>query len=160
LLAIVVLAALVIATAALLRVPITEVLVFKTEPGVAVEEMQVLGEVAPAIHELVGEPGESFFTRTLRVAYSDGRIFLSGQPYPNDFAVDDRLELTVTHPDGSTATWTRRFNDDCLTNRSIPPQDVTDLFAVGQNTVTVVLRDICGATRGTSGPLALSRQRG
>jgi len=159
-LAVVLLAAIAIVPAALLRVPFSDVLAFKAEPpGITVEEVQILGELAPAIHEPVGEPGESFFTRMMSVSYSDARVFLSGQPYPSEFAVDDRIEITVTRPDGSTSTWARTFNEDCVVNRPLAPQDITDLFAPGQNTVTVLLYDICGATRGTSGPLLLSNRR-
>lgn len=154
------LAAVAIVPAALLRLPLNDVFAFKAQPpGITVEEIQILGELAPTIQEPVGEPGESFFTRVMSVSYSDGRVFLSGQPYPSEFAVDDRIDIAVTRPDGSTATWTRTFNDGCVVNRPLAPQDVTDLFAPGQNIVSLVLHDICGATRGTSGPLLLSNRR-
>jgi hypothetical protein len=89
----------------------------------------------------------------------DGRVFLSGQPYPGAFAMDDQIEITVIRPDGNTSIWTSTFGEDCGEGVLFPPQDVTHLFALGLNTVTVVLSDRCGETRGVSGPVVLSNQR-
>ena len=145
--------------AALLRFPLENVRSAGTGRGPAAQEFHNMGELAPSINEPVGVPGETFFTRLLTISYAEGRVLLSGHPYPAEFAIDDRMEVTVTRPDGTVSTWTRTFNDDCLSNKPLPPQDLTDLFAPGENAVNVALYDICGATRGTSGPILLSNQR-
>jgi hypothetical protein len=115
-------------------------------------------EVVPAISGPVGDPSESFFSRETTFSYTDGRVFLSGQPYPGAFAMDDQIEITVIRPDGNTSIWTSTFDEDCGEGVLFPPQDLTHLFALGLNTVTVVLSDRCGETRGVSGPVVLSNQ--
>jgi hypothetical protein len=115
-------------------------------------------ELVPAITGAVGDPGESFFSRELTLSYASGRVVLSGPTVSRPFALDDEIEITVMKPDGTTSTWTRPLTTDCGTSASFAPLDVTHLFGVGQNTVTVVLYDRCGERRGQSGPLVLSSQ--
>ena len=116
-------------------------------------------EIVPATSGPVDDSGDGFFSRELILSYADGRVLLSGQPYPGEFAMDDEFEITVMRPDGNTSTWSRTFGEECGADVLFPPEDVTHLFGFGQNTVTVVLYDRCGEARGVSGPVVLSNQR-
>jgi hypothetical protein len=116
-------------------------------------------ELFPALSGAIGDPGESFFTRELTIEYTSGRLMLSGPTVPGPFALDDDIEITVMKPDGTTSAWTRPLTADCGASALVAPPDVTHLFGVGENTVTVVLYDRCGERRGQSGPLVLSNQR-
>jgi hypothetical protein len=119
-------------------------------------------EIAPLIvTRLATRQGETFFTRDLELSYAGGSVLLSGQPSPEgEFFVDDAMAITVVRPDGTSASWSRTFNADCLENAPLGPQDVTDLFRPGLNKVSVVLRDVCGSTVGTLGPIFLSYRQG
>jgi hypothetical protein len=99
----------------------------------------------------VAQKGETFFTRDVEIAFGRGRVYISGDPVPaSEFSVDDGMRLTVTHPDGSVANWSRDFNAGCIRNTAIEAQDVTSLFQRGVNRVSVTLYDICGSSRGTT----------
>ena len=103
--------------------------------------------------------GETFLTREVVVNYTGGVAILSGEPPPDgQFWIDDTIVLTVRRPDGSTVTWRRDFNSECLANRPLPPQDISELFLPGRNVVLISLMDSCGAFVGSSGRVSLSLQ--
>ena len=124
--------------------------------------VQTWVELAPAMNEPVGQRGEQFFVREMRFEYSVGdRVIVSGDPFPTgQFSVDDRMEMMVVRPDGTTVTWSRAFNLSCFANVPTPAEEVTELFLPGVNTVSIALYDNCGSRKGTSGPIGLSRQQG
>ena len=128
------------------------------EPARRIAAQPVTVEISPLIPtRLAAQVGETFFTGNLDVSYGDGPVVLSGPPAPDGtFFVDDALDITVVRPDGSRATWNRTFNINCLENSPLGPQDVTDLFRQGLNKVSVILRDVCGSTIGTQGPIFLT----
>jgi hypothetical protein len=107
---------------------------------------------------LVTEPGGLFYTGpAINVNYTGGTVIMSGDPVPTgSYTVDDRLVMLVTHPDKTTDTWEHTFNDDCVKNHELPPQNVTSLFKPGLNVITVTMYDACGGAAGTVGPVFLS----
>jgi len=89
----------------------------------------------------VSTRGEVFFDQTFTFTTSDGRAVVAstadgtGQVY-----VDDEIDITITHADGSTARLVRNYEFQ-------PPSDPLDLSAVlapGTNSLHVVLRDTFG----------------
>jgi hypothetical protein len=125
-------------------------LVGEPNPAVSVE-------LAPLLHQPVQQQGQTFFTRQVDFPYQAGQVILSGSPPPSgSFGVDDGMSLTVLRPDGTSQTWSRRFNEACQANAMLAPQDVTELFLPGVNRVDVELHDECGGDSGTSGPILLS----
>jgi len=114
--------------------------------------------IAPTLGMLVTEPGGLFYAGPpIDVNYGGGSVTMSGDPVPTgSYTVDDRLVMLVTRPDKTTATWEHTFNDDCISNHALPPQDVTSLFQQGINVITVFLYDACGGAAGTVGPVFLS----
>lgn len=100
----------------------------------------------------VGTRGETFFSHTLLVGYSDDSVLLAANPAGTAaIAVDDEVEIIVTHPDGSTARRTFNFVVGiCSAIASKPPQEVGDLFQNGTNRVDVIFRDVCGVSEGAS----------
>ncbi len=106
----------------------------------------------------VREVGELFFSRELDFTYKGGQVIISGEPQvTGQFWVDDKIVLYVTNPDGTTQTWEKSFNANCLNeNQSAPPQDITELFKPGVNKIKVELWDVCGANVGTLNQVLLT----
>jgi hypothetical protein len=114
-------------------------------------------ELAPVTRRPMREPGEKFFTREVPVLYAGGQMIISGEPpVTGQFWVDDKITLTVTHPDGSVASWEKIFNNNCFDNRAAPPEDITHLFRRGENKVLVEMFDVCGADVGTLNKVLLT----
>ena len=97
----------------------------------------------------VGYMGETFYTTDFYVGRNAGAgpVTLSGNADGTaSFWVDDIAELTITHPDGTTAT--RSFDDSrgCTATTVLltPPTDITPLFSSGLNRVHVRFYDTCG----------------
>jgi hypothetical protein len=103
---------------------------------------------------------EEFYRSTFKFTYSgQGRIILAGSDdgiLPT--LVDDRLNLTVKPPSGPMRTFDHDYSNKCTqTNADLPPQDITNLFAAGVNTVVLRLHTQCGVCV-SSTPLWLSIQ--
>ena len=113
--------------------------------------------IAPTIQQRVTQRGEQFYSQAFNIVYEGGTVTISGDPAPTGtFSVDDRIALSVARPDKTTATWEHLFNEDCQSNRPDQPEDLTSLFQIGVNVVTVSLYDVCGTAEGTLGPVLLS----
>lgn len=112
----------------------------------------VATQLTPGIPEQPTSVGAVFFDRTVPFAYTSGRVLLAGSADGTAGQyVDDVLRLTVTRPDGSTASYVHDYSHGCQGFISVdPPEDVTGLFRPGTNSVQVVLQDQCGVVVGSS----------
>jgi hypothetical protein len=71
--------------------------------------------------------------------------------YSGNVWVDDAMELSVQHADGSVANWSNEWDFYCEGDiYPSPPQDVSSLFDPGLNIVHVTLKDVCGSYEGNS----------
>jgi hypothetical protein len=91
--------------------------------------------------------GETFFQTTL--AHFDhngtGTILLAGNDAGTaSTLVNDEIVIKVRHPNGSTAVFRHDYSHGCTSTFGLAPVDITGLFAVGSNRVTVSLNDVCG----------------
>jgi hypothetical protein len=103
---------------------------------------------------------EEFYRSTFKFTYSgQGRIILAGSDDGTlPTLVDDRLDLAVQPPSGPARTFDHDYSNKCTqTKAELPPQDVTNLFTAGVNTVILRLNTQCGVCV-SSTPLWLSIQ--
>lgn len=100
--------------------------------------------------------GSIYFTTQYKLNYQSGKIFLSLNPDgTGNTMVDDSIEIVVTNPDGKIKSFNYSYPSmNCSSLNSLAPADITDIFAPGENSVKVVLRDICGGGA-SSNPLYL-----
>jgi len=114
-------------------------------------------QLAPLMGGPVRQIGETYYSNQVQITYQSGQVILSGDPPPiNLFAVDDGMILTVTRPDGTTASWSHVFEVGCYTINPLAPVDITNLFQPGVNLVSVSLYDICGFSEGTANAIFLT----
>jgi hypothetical protein len=101
--------------------------------------------VSNGFPSLSTQPGVVFFDRTFVVSYLGGPAVLAGSADGTQpISVDDQLEVTVTHTDGSTTAFTHDFSQHCTGVAAQPPQDIRPLLVPGANLVRVRFRDLCG----------------
>lgn len=109
----------------------------------------------------VGKAGETFATYTESVKYSVGQtVTLAGDPrgtavytidgYSGNVYVDDAMDITVTHADGTMTNWTNEWTFECFGLYPSGPLNISGLFQPGQNKVRISLRDECGTDEGSS----------
>jgi|GEM_PF-3135500 len=102
-------------------------------------------ELSPNITVQIDQPGQTYFTRTLSVAYGgSGAVILGGGQGLGPMGIDDRIEVTVRRPSGQTSTFSHTFSSNCVGPTNAGPFDLTHLFGTGTNEVTVRLSDLCG----------------
>lgn len=98
-------------------------------------------------HAFVSNVGLSFFWS------GTGTLILASDPDgASGVAVDDILELDVTHADSSTSSYSYNWNPSCGISDAAFSPDVTAHFEAGLNTVDVTCRDWCGPTGTMSCP--------
>jgi hypothetical protein len=111
-------------------------------------------EITKALGGTVTTRKEVFFDKTIRnVPYGGFRVFLAGSSDGmSTHVVDDVLEITVRHPDGTPASRTVDYSSSCTAKSptGASPIDLSTYFAEGVNTVQVILRDNCGTAEGSS----------
>ncbi len=97
-------------------------------------------------------PGATFLTVNFSIDYQSGQIIFSGNPDgTGETGVDDAAMVwIIKRPDGSSASATFRYDNNCAFISHKPPQDVTSLFRQGVNQVQVKLYDVCGGFIGSS----------
>lgn len=89
--------------------------------------------------------GETFFTKNITLNYQSGNIVFSAlQDGTGSTFIDDAIEITVTKPNGTTTKFINSYQTGCSSLASLPPKDITNLFAPGENKVSIRLYDICG----------------
>jgi hypothetical protein len=114
-------------------------------------------ELVLPVRRAVVEQGEALPTAEFDIGYTDGNVMLSGDMSSSDpFWVDDYLVIEVTRPDGTVARWERNFTPDCYKDQAATPEDLTELFQPGLNTVRVTIFDVCGGFVGPLSPIILS----
>jgi hypothetical protein len=112
--------------------------------------------VATALHaQPVNITGEVFNSQQMMIDYGGGDVILTGGPAGDtltDFAVDDKVNVVVQRPDGTTATRSFDFSQGCAASGliSTPKLDFTNLLQKGFNTVFVQLVDACGDAEGNT----------
>ena len=120
----------------------------------------LVGSYGPESSTLaINEWGDiTYHTASITFEYNGGTVYVSKfSDSVGIWAMDDALDLTVVHEDGSTNS-TRITS---LTNDlTLSETNVTSLFEVGSNTVTVGLVDLQGNSRGLSYPLYLYEYSG
>ena len=95
--------------------------------------------------------GAEFFRATHHVILRSGKVQITGSSDGQQpVNVDDVLEVDVIHPDGTTQALTHDFSNGCTTGLIPATVDITSLLIPGDNTVSVVLRDGCGAGVGST----------
>lgn len=96
--------------------------------------------------------GVSFFSTDTVVNYNGGPVILSAnQDGTGNIWVDDKIIITVTHPDGSTSTFTDiYYGSGCWGIISKPPTEIVSIFSSGINSVHVEFQDVCGGQIGAS----------
>jgi RHS repeat-associated protein len=113
-------------------------------------ESQVL--LVSAIPEGPVVPGGIFFEKTFTINFSGGELSLSGdQGGSQTLFVDDVLQLSVVHEDGSSATFSHDFSGNCRgTIERDGPFDIRSYLEPGSNKVTVEFADQCGVGASSS----------
>ncbi len=95
--------------------------------------------------------GETFFSKQFKVQYSGGKVVVSSTELGDgSIFVDDVLDIKVIRPDGTEKYRLVDFSRDCLATGPDDPQDITDLFLSGKNTVEFTLFDACGGSVASS----------
>ncbi len=96
--------------------------------------------------------GATFLTVNFSINYQSGQMIYSGNPDgTGNTSVDDAAIIwVVERPDGTSASTTIRYDNNCTFISSFPPRDVTSFFQVGINQVQVRLYDICGTVISSS----------
>lgn len=99
--------------------------------------------MVPEIDETTStEIGHDFYTTTLSFHFSDGmQAILSSSPNGEDaIATDDQFFIQAS-PSGQS--WSHDFRNPARTQIvPLPSQDISQLFVVGENTVTVKVTDL------------------
>ena len=75
-------------------------------------------------------------------SYNGGTVWLSGLSNgTGNIYTDDKLDIEVTRPDGTKTTFSKNYGDGTTITPTIP-QDVTNLFKSGTNSVKVTMTDL------------------
>lgn len=110
--------------------------------------------IAPFVKDTgTGGNHQTFMNRTIVINYTGGGVVLSGNPAgTGNLKSDDVAQLTVTHADHSTSSWSYDFSNNCLSPISpIGPVDISSLLATGVNTLHFTEADQCGSGFGGTG---------
>lgn len=95
--------------------------------------------------------GATFFTKDITINYESGDMVLSSNDDGiGNTLVDDAIEITVTRPDNTIATFNYGYHAGCWALYDLPPKDLTYLFLPGENKVKIRMYDICGINAGSS----------
>jgi hypothetical protein len=102
--------------------------------------------------QFVGVQGETFFTSAIaKVQYDGGPVFLSSTSNGlSATIVDDSLTIKVTHPDGTTASYSHDYSGGCGPDVPLAPKDLSSKFMPGENKVVLTLKDKCGGGESAS----------
>lgn len=104
-----------------------------------------------AIPERPATKGETFLSKQFKIQYWGGKVLVSSTALGDgSIFVDDVLDIKVIRPDGTEKYRLVDFSRDCLASGPDDPQDITDLFLVGKNTVEITLFDACGGSVASS----------
>lgn len=100
----------------------------------------------------VGQPTEDIYaSNTVTFTYGGGDVYVSSCPNTLcAWSVDDAMDLSIVHPDQS-----QDYQRFASYTQYLYGVEVTDMFEVGANSVTVELVDLLGHMRGMSNPLYL-----
>jgi uncharacterized delta-60 repeat protein len=104
----------------------------------------------------VGYTGNPFLSRTIQVLYNGGTVRVAGSADGTQpVAVDDKLLVSVTHPDETVSSASFDYSNGCVGVTPAGPHDITSLLQPGLNLVRFTFKDVCGVFQG-SGPVWLS----
>lgn len=107
--------------------------------------------ITKAIPERPATKGETFLSSQFNVNYWGGKVLLSSTAKGDgSIFVDDSLSIRVIRPDGTEKSAVLDFSKSCMGTGPDTPQEVTDLFLFGKNTVEISLSDACGGFLGSS----------
>jgi lysophospholipase L1-like esterase len=129
-------------------------LIAVSEPAHAQSESSIL--IAPAFK---GGGDPVFFDASIEITPGAGPIYLSGNDasaFPIDGGrlpiwVDDVLNVTITHLDGSIETLSHDFSNGCSGEiNSSGPFNLTPFLHADRNTIRIRLEDKCGFQVGNS----------
>ncbi len=99
------------------------------------------------VRPLVVGPGETFLKSTFTIPYVSGTVILAGSKDGlTDSRVNDILSAKIVRPDATTAKFTMNYNPHCAGVISLPAADISSFLQVGNNVITISLRDACGTT--------------
>jgi hypothetical protein len=99
----------------------------------------------------VTRPGESFLSQRFKINYWSGKILISSSIQGDgSIFVDDAINIQVVRPDGSDRVQLIDLSRDCTGTGPDKPQDISDLFLIGKNSVEITLFDACGGSVGSS----------
>jgi hypothetical protein len=105
------------------------------------------------------DAGTDFLVRSLTFRHGSGRVLLASNcDGDKPISVDDGIEITITHADGSTASFSHDFSDGCSgAIDSLGPTDLTPRFEPGNNAVEVHFKDLCGQAGSSTSRVLLVR---
>ena len=100
--------------------------------------------IESASRQPVSTRGETFFTTGMSVTFAEGDTAkIAGDPdgtgsvtvgdYSGNVYVDDAMDITVTHPDGTMQSATNEWTFECFGLYPSGPWDITGLFQPGVN---------------------------
>jgi hypothetical protein len=97
--------------------------------------------------QVIRDFGETFYRGML--SHFDhtgtGTIVLAGnQEGTAATLVDDKIVIKVQHPNGTTSTYQHDYSHGCTSTSALGPVNITSMFQVGANRVSVALMDVCG----------------
>ena len=107
--------------------------------------------ITTGLPEQITPKGTTLLTVNLDINYQSGQIMFSGNldGTGNTWVDDAALVWVVKRPDGTSASTTYRYDNNCSFISEKPPQNITSLFKLGLNQVQVKLYDVCGAYAGS-----------
>jgi hypothetical protein len=97
--------------------------------------------------------GEAFYNANYPHFNWDGfgSIVLSANQDGTGFTlVDDKIMIKVFHSDGTSSIFRHDYSHGCSFSSSLAPTNVTSLFHLGNNKISVVLSDGCGGLEGSN----------
>lgn len=110
-------------------------------------------QIATYLDQPVTSQGQTFYSRDFYLNRTGDRVVVAGSPDGTaSFYVDDLLQVSITHPDGTTAATTVDDSNGCTADTVLttPATNITRFLQYGVNKVHLTFSDSCGGNYGNS----------